>query len=90
MKELDFSTIHLKTTFRREVFNEYCRVDHKITKAYRSNLLHSHEVFEVFLCLTDGIFILNNGIVSLLHKNDLILFNDTDIHGIIADLNQDF
>jgi len=33
---------------------------------------------------------MNNGIASLLHKNDLILFNDTDIHGIIADLNQEF
>ena len=90
MKELDFSMARLKTSFQRQVFNEYCRVDHKISKAYRSNLMHSHEVFEALLCLSDDIFILRNDILTLLHKNDLILFNDTDIHGIIADHNRDF
>ena len=90
MKELDFSLTRLKTSFQRQVFNEYCRADHKISKAYRSNLIHSHDVFEVLLCLSDDIFILNNDVISLLHKNDLIVFNDTDIHGIIADINQEF
>ena len=90
MKEFDFSLTHLKTSFQRQVFSVYCRADHKISKAYRSNLTHSHEVFEVLLCLSDDIFILNNNVISLLHKYDLILFNDTDIHGIIADINQEF
>ena len=90
MKELNFSKIQIKTSFERQNFNEYCRADHKISKAYRSNMLHSHEQFEVLLCLSDGIFILNNDNLSLLHKNDLVLFNDTDIHGIIADTNMEF
>jgi AraC-like DNA-binding protein len=83
MKDMDFS--RLKTTFQHQVFEESCRADHKISKAYRTNKLHNHDVFEIMLCLSDNIFLLNNNIISLLQKNDLILFNDMDIHGIIAD-----
>ena len=90
MKDIDLSKVHVRTSFRRQTFDVYCRADHKISQAYRSNLLHSHEVFEVLLCLSDSIFILNNDSLSLLRKNDLILFNDTDIHGIIADIYQKF
>ena len=90
MKELNLSKIPLKTSFKRQIYNEYCRVDHMVSKAYRSNMLHSHELFEVLLCLSDGIFILNNDNLSLLHKNDLILFNSADIHGVIADTNMEF
>jgi AraC-like DNA-binding protein len=37
------------------------------------------------LCQSDNIFLLCNNVISLLRKGDLILFNNTDVHGIIAD-----
>ncbi|MDR1575452.1 MAG: AraC family transcriptional regulator [Treponema sp.] len=47
--------------------------------------MHTHDVFEILLCKSDNIFLLNNNIMSLVQKNDLMLFNATDVHGIIAD-----
>ena len=85
MNELDFFKMQMKTTFQHQIFNEYCRVDHRISKAYRTNILHVHDVFEIMLCQSDNIFLLCNNVISLLRKGDLLLFNNTDIHGIIAD-----
>lgn len=85
MKEFEFPSIRLKTTFEHQKFNIYCHSAHRISKAYRTNRLHTHDVFEILLCRSDNIFLLNNDVMSLLQRNDLILFNDTDVHGIIAD-----
>jgi YesN/AraC family two-component response regulator len=82
---LDFNKIRLKTSFERQLFDDYCRVEHKVSKAYRTNRLHTHSVYEVLYCMSDNIFFLNNDIIHLLHKDDLVILNDTDVHGIIAD-----
>lgn len=85
MKEFGFPNIRLKTTFEHQKFDIYCHSAYKISKAYRTNRVHTHDVFEILLCRSDNIFLLNNDVISLLQRNDLILFNDTDVHGIIAD-----
>jgi AraC-like DNA-binding protein len=85
MKEFDFPNIRLKTTFEHQKFDLYCHSAHRISRAYRTNRIHTHDLFEILLCRSENIFLLNNDVISLLQKNDLILFNDTDAHGIIAD-----
>ncbi|MDR2434109.1 MAG: AraC family transcriptional regulator [Treponema sp.] len=90
MKEFEFTNIRRKITFEHQKFDIYCHSAHKISKAYRTNRIHTHDVFEILLCRSDNIFLLNNDVISLLQKNDLLLFNDTDVHGIITDPDMTF
>jgi len=83
--ELDVANLKLNTSLQRQVFDENYRIKHKITTAYLTNKLHTHNFYEILFCCSNNVFFLINDVICLLKANDIMIFNDSDVHGLIAD-----
>lgn len=82
--------LELNTFFFHQEFEEDYRIKHVITKTNWGHRLHTHNFYELFFCMSGNMKFLINETVYYLRKNDLILLNSTDVHGIINDTDNLF
>lgn len=83
-KEQNLANIKVPTRAERQLFDQNYRLAHRATNILH-NKLHTHNFYELLLCRSNGINFLINDEIYALKKNTLLLFNDTDVHGMIAD-----
>lgn len=77
--------VDLKTSFFHQEFEGDLRIKHAVSSVVDGNRLHTHNFYEVLLCLSDNCHFLINDVVYRLNAQDLILLNSSDIHGVIFD-----
>jgi len=55
---------------------------HQIDESYTMNSLHFHNVFEIYFAQTGGLHFFVDNRIYPVEKNDLFIFNHTDLHRI--------
>lgn len=83
-------TLALNTFFFHQIFDNNYRIKHVITKTNWGHRLHTHNFYELFFCMSDNMRFIINDSIYYLKKNDLIILNSTDTHGIINDTDSLF
>jgi len=76
-------TLAINSPFEDYFPNPYY-IDYKIDDINTNLRMHYHSLYELVLCIDDGIDFLLNGNIIKLRKNSLIMFNNHDFHMIIG------
>ena len=65
----------------------YC--SHQTDDSYTMNKFHFHDVFEIYLAVTSGLNFFVDNVIYPVEKNDLFIFNNSDLHriGISQDIH---
>ncbi|MEN6315765.1 MAG: AraC family transcriptional regulator [Clostridiaceae bacterium] len=73
------------------IMNTDFSATHQIDDSYVMNALHFHNTFEIYLAQTGGLHFFVDNRIYPVEKNDLFIFNHTDLHriGIAANMHYD-